>query len=147
MERKAFLRVLAGSVAGLAFTDPVADFLTSTGSQQAVRRVGLPEVEQVRHAARMFADQDHLFGGGMAAQAALTQLSASAQLLDGQFATAAARHALFAAVGDLADTVAGMCFDAGLHNRPSGVSASLSAAPLRRLTGRFALRRSPAWPT
>lgn len=117
VERKAFLRVLAGSVAGLAFTDPVADFLASSGSPQAVRRVGLPEVEQVRHAARMFANQDHLFGGGMAAQAAMTQLSASAQLLDGQFATASSRHALFAAVGDLADTVAGMCFDAGLHEQ------------------------------
>jgi transcriptional regulator with XRE-family HTH domain len=117
VERKAFLRVLAGSVAGLAFTDPVSDFLASTGSHPALRRVGLPEVEQVRHAARMFANQDHLFGGGMAAQAAIAQLAASAQLLDGQFATAAARHALFAAVGDLADTVAGMCFDAGLHEQ------------------------------
>ncbi|MET9267009.1 helix-turn-helix transcriptional regulator [Amycolatopsis sp. NPDC004079] len=117
VERKAFLRVLAGSVAGLAFTDPVADFLAGSGNQEIARRVGHSEVEQVGHAARMFANQDHLFGGGMATDAALTQLSASAQLLNGQFATAVVRQAFFAAVGDLADTVAGMCFDAGLHEQ------------------------------
>ncbi|MBP2336411.1 hypothetical protein JOF41_002589 [Saccharothrix coeruleofusca] len=30
MHRKAFLRALAGSVAGLAFTDPVTDVLVGT---------------------------------------------------------------------------------------------------------------------
>jgi hypothetical protein len=115
VERKAFLRVLAGSVAGLAFADPVAAFAVSAAGGSG-RQIGTAEVDQVRHMARLFASQDHLFGGGLSAQAVVTQVSASAELLDGRFAKDAVRKQLFAAVGDLADTAAGMCFDAGLHS-------------------------------
>jgi transcriptional regulator with XRE-family HTH domain/tetratricopeptide (TPR) repeat protein len=114
VERKAFLRVLAGSVAGLAFSDPLNDFVTraATGGQA---RIGQAEVDQVRHLARMFATQDHLMGSGLSSQAVVTQLDISADLLDGQFAHEAVREQLFAAVADLADVAGGMCFDAGSH--------------------------------
>ncbi|GLZ28083.1 XRE family transcriptional regulator [Lentzea sp. NBRC 105346] len=117
VERKAFLRVLAGSVAGLAFSDPLSVFAASAAGTAGSRRVGLTDVEQIRHVARMYANQDHLFGGGLAAQAVVTQLSASTELLEGRFAKDTTRTALFSAVADLADTAAGMCFDAGLHQQ------------------------------
>lgn len=116
VERKAFLRVLAGSVAGLALTDPLSEFSASAAAAASgQRRVGLAEIDQIRHMARLFASQDHRYGGGLSAQAVVAQLSASADLLDGRFAAEGVRQQLFAAVADLADTAAGMCFDAGLH--------------------------------
>lgn len=118
VERQSFLRVLAGSVAGLALTDPLREFATAaaTTSSSGQRLVGLVEIDQIRHMARLFASQDHLYGGGLSAQGIVAQLSASADLLDGRFATENVRQQLFAAVADLADTAAGMCFDAGLHS-------------------------------
>lgn len=115
VERKAFLRVLAGSVAGLAFTDPVGDFVAGTAGMGPSRRVGTTEVDQVRHMARLFAGQDHLVGSGLSPQTVMTQLSVSAELLDGQFAGEAVRQRFFAAVAEMADLAAGMCFDAGTH--------------------------------
>lgn len=113
VERKTFLRVLAGSVAGMAFTDPLGGFTAAaTGGP---RRVGQAEVDQVRHLARMFASQDHLFGSGLSADAVVAQLSSSAQLLDGRFSAETTRLRLFSAVSDLADIAGGMCFDAGSH--------------------------------
>jgi transcriptional regulator with XRE-family HTH domain len=112
MERKAFLRVLAGSVAGLAFSDPLGDFVTRAATDDH-RRVGQAEVDQIRHLARMFANQDHLVGSGLSSQAVVTQLSISANLLDGRFTHEAVRRHLFSATAELADVAGGMCFDAG----------------------------------
>lgn len=114
VERKAFLRVLAGSVAGLAFSDPLSEF-AAAASTRAPGRIGQAEVEQVRHLARMFAGQDHVFGSGMSSQAVVTQLNTSAGLLDSQFSREVVRTQLFSAVADLADIAGGMCFDAGAH--------------------------------
>jgi tetratricopeptide (TPR) repeat protein len=116
VERKSFLRVLAGSAAGLAFTDPLGTFVAGAATA-GQRRIGLAEVDQVRHLARMFASQDHLFGSGLSSDAVVTQLGASAQLLDGRFAKEAVRQQLFSVVADLADIAGGMCFDAGSHNQ------------------------------
>lgn len=116
MERKAFLRVLAGSVAGLAFSDPLGDFVASA-TRGGQRRIGQVEVDQVRHLARMFASQDHLYGSGLSSQAVVAQLSTSVNLLDSQFAQETVRQQLFSAVADLADIAGGMCFDAGVHRQ------------------------------
>ena len=115
MQRKAFLRVLAGSVAGLAFSDPLKDFVASGTSTSRHRQVGGTEVDQVRHLARLFAEQDHRFGGGLSAQTAVTHLATSAALLEAGFARDTVRQQYFSAVAELADTAGGMCFDAGLH--------------------------------
>src|SRR5262249_5156592 len=60
VERQSFLRVLAGSVAGLALTDPLREFATAaaTTSSSGQRLVGLVEIDQIRHMARLFASQD-----------------------------------------------------------------------------------------
>jgi len=117
VERKAFLRVLAGSIAGMAFTDPLGALSAVAAPGGATRRIGQAEVDQVRHLARMFAGQDHVFGSGLSADAVVTQLSKSAQLLEGRFTTEATRTRLFSAVADLADVAGGMCFDAGGHGQ------------------------------
>ena len=114
VERKAFLRVLAGSVVGVALTDPLASF-TARASAGGTRRIGQAEVDHVRHLARMFASQDHQYGGGLSARAVVAQLSASAELTEGTFTGTRVRDGLFTAVAELADTAAGLCFDAGLH--------------------------------
>lgn len=115
VERKAFLRVLAGSVAGLAFADPLADIAASAATAGPPRRVGQAEVDQVRHMARLFASQDHLVGSGLSAQAVITQLSISAGMLEGQFSKDTVRQQFFAAVAEMADIAGGMSFDAGTH--------------------------------
>ncbi|MDQ3405362.1 MAG: hypothetical protein M3548_18555, partial [Actinomycetota bacterium] len=114
VERQAFLRVLAGSVAGMAFTDPLGAFAAITSSG-APRRVDRAEVDQLRHLARVFAAQDHIFGSSLSADAVVTQLSTSARLLQGRFTTDVVRRELFSAVADIADIAGGMCFDAGAH--------------------------------
>ncbi|MGX7829288.1 helix-turn-helix domain-containing protein [Actinokineospora sp. 24-640] len=116
VERQTFLRVLAGSVAGVGLADPLGEFASATtaGSGQ---RIGKADVDHVRHLARMFASQDHQYGGQLSSRAVITQLSASAELTDGSFASEPVRRALFSAVAELADTAAGVCFDAGLHRQ------------------------------
>ncbi|MCA1674808.1 MAG: hypothetical protein LC799_22320, partial [Actinobacteria bacterium] len=116
MERQVFLRSLAGSVAGLAFSDPIKEFVGSAaGSSASQRQVDAADVVQVRHLARMFANQDHMVGGGWSSQAVAAQLQNSAELLGGRFSQPAVRQQFFSAVADLADIAGGMCFDAGLH--------------------------------
>lgn len=117
VERQAFVRALAGSVAGLGFSDPIKEFIGSTAGSGSQRRVGTAEVDQVQHMARMFADQDHGFVGGLSSQAVVAQLSTSAELLDGRFAQEAVRQQLFSAMAELADIAAGMCFDAASHRQ------------------------------
>jgi tetratricopeptide (TPR) repeat protein len=116
VERKTFLRVLAGSVAGLAFTDPLGEFGAVAAAANG-RRVGQTEVAQVRRLARMFADQDHTVGSGLSAQAAVAQLSSSAGMLESRFDSELVRARLFAAVAELADIAAGMCLDSGEHRQ------------------------------
>jgi hypothetical protein len=117
VKRKLFLCTLAGSAAGLVFGDPVSDFLASAVREPHPGRVGLAEVGQVRALAQMFARQDHGFVGGLSAEAVVTQLSVSANLLDGRFSYEAVRLQLFSAMAELADVAAGMCFDAGAHGQ------------------------------
>ncbi|MCO1580472.1 hypothetical protein M8C13_32435 [Crossiella sp. SN42] len=62
--------------------------------------------------AAMFAQQDHVFGGTPSVQTVLAQLQASDLLRTGNM-TETTRIQLFSALGELADTAAGICFDAG----------------------------------
>jgi hypothetical protein len=116
VQRKAFLRVLAGSVAGLAFSDPLKDVAASVTTTRIHPQAGGAEVDQVRHLARLFAEQDHRFGGGLSAQTAVTHLATAAGRLEARFAKDTVREQYFSAVAQLADTAGGMCFDAGLHS-------------------------------
>ncbi|MCA1673426.1 MAG: helix-turn-helix domain-containing protein, partial [Actinobacteria bacterium] len=115
VERQIFIRALAGSMAGLAFSDPIKEFLGSAAGTASQRQVGAADVDQVRHLARMFASQDHGLAGGLSSQAVVAQLHTSAELLYGRFAEEPVRQQYFSAVAELADLAAGMCFDAGTH--------------------------------
>ncbi|WP_051385937.1 hypothetical protein [Actinokineospora inagensis] len=114
VERQAFLRVLAGSVAGLTFADPLGEFAARAAAGRG-RQIGQADVDQVRQLARMFASQDHQYGGQLSSRAVITQLAATAELTDSPFADSRVRGDWFSAVAELADTAAGVCFDAGLH--------------------------------
>ncbi|MGH3937622.1 MAG: helix-turn-helix domain-containing protein [Pseudonocardiaceae bacterium] len=115
VERQIFVRSLAGSVAGLAFSDPIKEFLGGAAGSGSQRHVGVADVDQVRHLARMFASQDHGFASGLSSHAVVGQLHTSAELLRGRFSQEAVRQHFFSAVAELADIAGGMCFDAGLH--------------------------------
>jgi len=117
VERQIFVRALAGSVAGLAFSDPIKEFLGGAVGSGSQRHVGVADAEQVRHLARMFAGQDHGFAGGLSSHAVVAQLHTSAELLHGRFSQEAVRQHFFSAVAELADLAGGMCFDAGLHQQ------------------------------
>ncbi|MGH3906563.1 MAG: helix-turn-helix domain-containing protein [Pseudonocardiaceae bacterium] len=117
VKRQIFIRALAGSTTGLAFSDPIKEFLGSAAGPASAsqRHVGVADVDQVRHLARMFASQDHGFAGGLSSQAVVAQLQISAELLHGRFSEDPVRQQFFSAVAELADLAAGMCFDAGTH--------------------------------
>jgi transcriptional regulator with XRE-family HTH domain len=115
VHRQAFLRALAGSITGTVFSDPIGDVLTAR-PHASPRSVGPADVAHIRHTSRMFADQDHIFGG-LSVHAALAQLSSSTKLLEASCPSHAASCDLYSAVGELADTAAGMCFDAGSHHQ------------------------------
>ncbi|WP_424184259.1 helix-turn-helix domain-containing protein [Actinokineospora sp. G85] len=112
VERKAFLRMLGGSVAGLVFTDPLREFV-AIAAEPSTRRVGRAEVEQIRVMARFFARQDHGLTGGLTSDAVVSQLKATARFLHDGYANDGVRHELFSAVAELADVAGGMCFDDG----------------------------------
>ncbi|MBM7774272.1 transcriptional regulator with XRE-family HTH domain [Actinokineospora baliensis] len=115
VERQVFLRVLAGSVAGMAFADPLGEFAARAVS--GGRLLGQGDVDQVLGLARAFADQDHQYGGQLSVRAVVTQLATTAELTDSSFGSSRVRGGWFAAVADLADTAGGVCFDAGLHSQ------------------------------
>lgn len=117
VKRQIFVRSLAGSVAGLAFSDPIKEFLGGAVGSGIQRHVGVADADQVRHLARMFADQDHMVGGGWSSQAVVAQLHTSAELLHGRFSQEAVRQHFFSAIAELADIAGGMCFDAGSHQQ------------------------------
>ncbi|PPK63346.1 helix-turn-helix transcriptional regulator [Actinokineospora auranticolor] len=116
VERQAFLRVLAGSVAGLTFADPLGEFAARAQAGSG-RQIGQADVDQVRELARMFASQDHQYGGQLSSRAVIAQLGATAELIDSPFAGSRVRDNWFSAVAELADTAAGVCFDAGEHSQ------------------------------
>jgi transcriptional regulator with XRE-family HTH domain len=115
VNRKSFLRAAALGAGGLALA-PAMDLLEGSEPTPIPARVGATEVEQIRTAARVFANWDHLYGGGLAREAVFAQLRWSAALLNEAQYSARQRGPLFAAVGYLAHTFAFMAFDAYAHH-------------------------------
>lgn len=112
MKRRAFMRAMAGSVAGLAMTDPLAVFDAHQPNPSGNQRVDQGDIRQILAMSKFFSEQDHLFGGSAYAQGAHAQLAQSAQLRHASL-TDDLRTDLYAALSELADTVAGICFDSG----------------------------------
>lgn len=98
-------------------TGEIKEFLGGAVGSAGQRHVGVADVEQVRHLARMFASEDHMVGGGWSSQAVVAQLHTSAELLHGRFFQETVRQHFFSAVAELSDIAGGMCFDAGSHQQ------------------------------
>jgi hypothetical protein len=115
VNRQAFLRALAATVAGVAAGDPVAEALTRPASGQVPARVGQAEVDQLNHAIEVFGGWQDLYGGGVCRDAIAGHVSWATQLL-GAEATEDTKTALYRTVGFLVDVAGWGAFDAGYHD-------------------------------
>lgn len=77
-------------------------------------RIGWSEVEHVRAVTRAVAMSENLHGGGLSAEAGISQLQWSGQLLE-VMANQDVRRAMFEAVGNLSGVVAFSAFDVADH--------------------------------
>ncbi|MBF6300519.1 helix-turn-helix domain-containing protein [Nocardia amamiensis] len=111
VERKNFLRLMTGSIAGIAMAGPVRSAVQAATDAH----VGSADVVRVRKRARTLARQDHEYGGELSAPGAVAQLGMAAALASGTFASDTVRRDYLSALAELADTTGGVCFDAGMH--------------------------------
>ena len=114
MNRQAFLRTLAATVAGAAAGAPAAEAISRSKSGEVPARVGAAEVEQLRHANEMFAGWQDLYGGGACRDAIAGQVAWATRLLGAQ-ATEETRAELHRVVGFLVNIAGWGAFDAGYH--------------------------------
>lgn len=119
VDRKQFLRATALGLGGFALA-PVASLLEGAEPTPVPARIGQTEIEHIRTAARVFAEWDHTYGGGLAREAVQAQLRYSAELLEATV-PARLRAELFRAVGRLADVAAYKAFDACAHDEATRV--------------------------
>lgn len=102
VDRQQFIRAALGTTAGTS-TGPLtfADLITSTQPTPVPSVVGYKEVTEVRNAARVFADWDNRYGGGVLRDASVAQLRYCVKLLNAR-CSELVRADLFSAVGALA---------------------------------------------
>lgn len=115
VNRQAFLRALAATVAGVAVGDPIAEAISRPASGQVPARVGQAEVGQLNHAIEVFGGWQDLYGGGVCRDAIAGHVSWATQLL-GANATEATKTELYRTVGFLVDVAGWGAFDAGYHD-------------------------------
>lgn len=111
VERKQFLQLAVGAVAGL----PWADLFAPTTPTAVPAKVAPAHIEQVRRATATFASWGNTYGGGLAREAVFAQLRWSAQLLTAD-CPPRLRSALFSAVAELGSVTGFMAFDAYAHD-------------------------------
>jgi transcriptional regulator with XRE-family HTH domain len=114
VNRQAFLKALAATVAGVAAGDPIAEAMSRPASGVVPSRVGAAEVAEVGHATDVFGGWQDLYGGGVCRDALAAHVSWATQLL-GAEATDATKTELYQAVGFLIDVAGWGAFDAGYH--------------------------------
>ena len=105
MDRQQFLR-MAGTVMAL----PWLDLFGPTEPTAVPAKVGRTEIDQMRHAAKVFVSWDNTYGGGLARDTVMAQLRWSAQMLHAD-CPEPLRPELFAAVADLCTVAGFMAFD------------------------------------
>ncbi|WP_051028818.1 MULTISPECIES: helix-turn-helix domain-containing protein [Nocardia] len=108
VQRQQFLQLMTGAFAALAASTPAPAAATS-------RRLGVGDVERIRKRARALARQDHAFGGELSARDALAVLTRTTDTVHARFPSDGVRRDYLRALAELADTTAGVAFDAGLH--------------------------------
>jgi transcriptional regulator with XRE-family HTH domain len=115
VNRQAFLRALAATMAGVAAGDPIAEAISRPSSGQVPARVGQAEVDQLGHAIEVFGGWQDLYGGGVCRDAIAGHVSWATRLLDAE-ATDDTKTALYRTVGFLVDVAGWGAFDAGYHD-------------------------------
>lgn len=115
VNRQAFLRALAATVAGVAVGDPIAEAITRPATGKVPTRVGAAEVVQLNHAIDMFGGWQDLYGGGVCRDAIAGHVAWATQLLGAQ-ATDVTKMELNRVVGFLVDVAGWGAFDAGYHD-------------------------------
>ncbi|MFD2417649.1 helix-turn-helix domain-containing protein [Amycolatopsis pigmentata] len=115
VNRQAFLRVMAASVAGMAVGSPTAEAVGRAVGGDSPARVGATEIEQVDHAIRFFGELQSLYGGGVCQDSIAGQVRWATGLLNAS-ATEEVRNALCRSVGFLVDVAGWGAFDAGHHD-------------------------------
>ncbi|WP_216916754.1 helix-turn-helix domain-containing protein [Nocardia noduli] len=107
VQRQQFLQLMTGAFAALATSAPAA--VTD-------RHLGVSDVERIRKRARALARQDHAFGGELSARDAVATLTHATDTVHARFPNDTVRRDYLRALAELADTTAGIAFDAGLHD-------------------------------
>ncbi len=114
VDRKDFLRAIAGAGVSLASGQSLIDLLATTQPTPVPATVGADDIDDIRQAACVFGGWDHHYGGGLAREAVVAQLRYSSGLLNAT-CPQRLRPELFAAVGYLGQVCAAMAFDAYAH--------------------------------
>jgi transcriptional regulator with XRE-family HTH domain len=114
VNRQAFLRALAATVASVAVGDPIAEAITRPATGKVPTRVGAAEITQLDHAIDMFGGWQDLYGGGVCRDALAGHVAWATQLLGAQ-ATDVDKLELHKVVGFLVDVAGWGAFDAGYH--------------------------------
>jgi transcriptional regulator with XRE-family HTH domain len=113
VNRQAFLRAMAASVAGMAVGNPRAE-AAGRAAADPPARVGCTEIQQVDHAIKLFGELQSLYGGGVCKDSIAGQVKWATGLLNAS-ATEEVKNALYRSVGFLVDVAGWGAFDAGYH--------------------------------
>ena len=120
MDRRSVTRALAATVmTGPALLDPLEGWLLPAAPAQTDRRpgrLGMREVEQLEHTARLFRRWSHQYGGELRRKAVIGQLADVAAAL-GEHQSPAVEMRLYRVMAQLAGTAATMAWDSGLQRR------------------------------
>ncbi|MFB7718200.1 XRE family transcriptional regulator [Nocardia sp. NPDC056100] len=114
VNRQDFIRAALSVSVVAATQQPLLELLGKIEPTPIPSLVGMPEIEQVRTAAREFSSWDHTYGGGLVREAVTTQLRYAVNLL-GAHCAEKLRQELHSAVGFLGHTAGFMAFDAYAH--------------------------------
>lgn len=115
VNRQAFLRAMAASVAGMAVGSPAAaEAVGRAAAGDAPSRAGTTDIQQVDHAITFFGELQSLYGGGVCRDSIAGQVKWAVGLLHAS-ATEEVKNALYQSVGFLVDVAGWGAFDAGYH--------------------------------
>ncbi len=115
VDRQQLIRTgISLGIGALALEGPLAAILEISEPTPIPRRIGAPEIEQVRATTSMFSSLDFTYGGGLARDAVMGQLRWAAGLRNATCPDQL-RPELYSAIGALAKDAAWMAFDVGAY--------------------------------
>jgi hypothetical protein len=115
VDRQRLIRTgISLGIGALALEGPLAALLEISEPTPIPRRIGAPEIEQVRATTMTFRSLDFTYGGGLARDAVMGQLRWAAGLRNA-ICPERLRPELFSAIGALANDAACMAWDVGAY--------------------------------